>query len=340
MKGTVTAAIDGTPAQVLFAGLLPGLAGVYQVNLRVPFTTTFGQATLTISVGSTVSQGSITIPHRPLGFYYAIFGSKPVPGQGLTGLSGSGSALAIRQSDSFVWGNAGFNSWTNSTGLNDPAYSVVVGLAVTLKNGSSIVYDNNGLETNTYGNFYNNVGGPADTSKPGLSKAFSMSNYFPLVFATSLHLTQSTTITQMIGYFDQYGDADLPFNPANPYVRFRMNIWSDSAGPLPKETANYVGDVFSSDTSSGTFAYSATGASRVSSTVSTPSPINRITYTLSTPLTLPAGDYWFSHDVGIRSTPASSSTAQSIHGDESVLMQWHGVKAGRPVSMPVNHIAR
>ena len=32
----VTAAIDGQPAEVLFAGPAPGLTGVGQVNVRVP----------------------------------------------------------------------------------------------------------------------------------------------------------------------------------------------------------------------------------------------------------------------------------------------------------------
>ncbi|MGH7246705.1 MAG: hypothetical protein ACREH9_01240, partial [Pseudomonadota bacterium] len=36
VSATVTASIAGQPAQVMFAGLAPGFAGLYQVNLVVP----------------------------------------------------------------------------------------------------------------------------------------------------------------------------------------------------------------------------------------------------------------------------------------------------------------
>ncbi len=38
VSAAVTAAIDGQPAQVLFAGLAPGFAGLYQVNILIPST--------------------------------------------------------------------------------------------------------------------------------------------------------------------------------------------------------------------------------------------------------------------------------------------------------------
>lgn len=50
----VTAMIGSTPAQVQFAGLAPGFAGLYQVNILVP-SLTAGQYALTITVGGTVS---------------------------------------------------------------------------------------------------------------------------------------------------------------------------------------------------------------------------------------------------------------------------------------------
>ncbi len=33
---TVTATLNGSPVQILFSGLAPGFAGVYQVNLKLP----------------------------------------------------------------------------------------------------------------------------------------------------------------------------------------------------------------------------------------------------------------------------------------------------------------
>ena len=174
---------NGAPAQVTFAGLVPGLAGLYQVNAVMPFTTNLGNVNLTVSVGTATSQTNVSIPYRPLGFYYAMFGGKSIAGQTLNGLSGANSAMALRHSDNFVWGPDGFNTWTKTTGLVNAAFSGVSGLALTLKNGAASVYDNNGIEDNTFGTFYTNTSGP-DSGKPGLSKAYSMSNYYPLVFST------------------------------------------------------------------------------------------------------------------------------------------------------------
>jgi hypothetical protein len=47
-----------------------------------------------------------------------------------------------------------------------------------------------------------------------------------------------------------------------------------------------------------------------------PDPIWRLDFKLNAPLTLPAGEYWFSHDASIRSNPATSSTAASITPSE------------------------
>ncbi len=306
---------NSVPAQVTFAGLVPGMAGLYQVNFVMPVALDNGPVNIRVSVGSSTSQTSVNMPNQALGFYYAIFGGKQVAGQTLNGLAGSTSDLAIRQSDVFVWGNDGFNAWSKNTGLTSAAAAPISGLALTLKNGSATVYDNNGIEDGSAGGFYTNSNKTvSDTTVPGLLKAYSMSNYYPLVFASYVHLTQPTTITSLTGYFDEYGDANLPFDATNPYIKFRMNIWSSSAF-TPIETGGYVGDVFSTDSANGSFAYSRTNFSRTSSLPSVlPSPIDRITYTLGSPLTLPAGDYWISHDVAIRNAPAASSTSKAVRG--------------------------
>jgi len=53
---TVTATLSGTPVEVTFSGLAPGLAGVYQVNLRLPATLpTTVDGTLVINVAGSSS---------------------------------------------------------------------------------------------------------------------------------------------------------------------------------------------------------------------------------------------------------------------------------------------
>ncbi len=317
LTDTVTANIGGISSRVTFAGLSPGSSGLYRVNIVAPFIVVSGVVPVQITVGNVTTQANVTVPYRQLGFYYSLLGGKSVTGQTLNGVSGGTSALAFRQSDQITWGTAGLNAWTNDTGLNS-SFSVVSGLALTLFNGTTVVYDNNGIETNTAGNFYNNANGPSDTSKPGLTDMFSMSNYFPLVFAGYFRLAQSTTITKLTGYFDASGNITLPFDPANPYVKYRMNIWQNSPNPnLPGETGNFTGSVFASDNAPGTFSYSDTGLKLVSSVPNAfPKPIYRLTYTLASPLTLQAGEYWFGHDASVRAQAAASSTARSITVEE------------------------
>jgi len=70
----ITAGVDGTSATVLFAGLAPLLAGLYQVNVTIPSTTTSGDHTLDIggpdsyaaqariSVGTGIASSSVRQP--------------------------------------------------------------------------------------------------------------------------------------------------------------------------------------------------------------------------------------------------------------------------------------
>jgi uncharacterized protein (TIGR03437 family) len=309
---TVTATVYGMPAKVVFAGLSPGSTGLYQVNVQVPFAVITGPVAVRVTAGEISSQAYVTLPYRQLGLYYALLGGKAVPGETLNGVSGATSALAYQHSDVSTWGTNGLNAWTNDTGLGS-TFAAVSGLATTLLNGNAIVYDNNGIETNTYGTFYNNANGAANSQKPGLSDLYSMSNYFPLVFAGHFRLAQSATVTTMIGYFDVLGQLNLPFDPNNPSVQYRMNIWSNSTGPLPRTTGGFIGDVFSSDTTAGTFGFSDTGVKMISSSAAdAPKAVYRLTYRLASPLTLPAGDYWFSHDASVRPQAAPSPTGQSI----------------------------
>jgi uncharacterized protein (TIGR03437 family) len=305
----VTAAVNGVNAAVTFAGLSPGSAGLYQVNVQMPFIVVSGPLNVAVTVGGATTQTNVTLPYQQLGFYWSMLGGKQVTGQALTAVGGANSAVAFRQSDKTTWGNAGFNAWTNNTGLGSQ-YSTATGVALTMRNGTTVVYDNNGIETNSTGNFYNNTGGGLNSQKPGLSDMYSMSNYFPLTFAGYLKLSAATTVTELIGYFDVLGSKDLPFDPANGFVKYRMNLYSNATGTLPKETGTFTGDVFSSDTTAGTFSFSDTGVKVLSSLpTDDPKSIYRLSYKLAAPLTLPAGEYWFSHDASVRTTPAASSTA-------------------------------
>jgi uncharacterized protein (TIGR03437 family) len=306
-KPTVT--VSGISAPVSYAGLTPGSTGLYQINIQVPFVQITGPVPIIVISNGIVSQFNVSLPYQQLGFYWSLLGGQAVSGQTLNGVSGATSALAFEQSDGVTWGNTGYQAWTNNTGLGSN-YSVVSGLALTLFNGTSIVYDNNGIETGKYGTFYNNLGGGPNSQKPGLTDLYSMSNYFPLIFAGYFKLAQATTVTQLVGYFDVNGSTALPFDPTNPYVKYRMNIWTNASG-LPAQSSNlYSGNTFSSDTTGGTFAYSDTNVKIVSSSAGDATKqIFRLSYTLNKPLSLPAGEYWFSHDASVRGVPAVSSTA-------------------------------
>ena len=58
----VTVLVGGVPSEVQFAGLAPGLVGVYQVNFRVPANAPVGGQSLMVTVGDASSPAaSITV---------------------------------------------------------------------------------------------------------------------------------------------------------------------------------------------------------------------------------------------------------------------------------------
>ncbi len=299
----VSLSINGNPAKVTFAGLAPGLAGLYQLNFVAPYSHVSGDVPVSVSVGASVSQADVTVPVVPNGFYFVLTGGKIVNGQNKNTLSGVFSPVAFRNEDQTAWGSNGYRQWTTNLQLTDP-YTPTAGLALTLTNVGTIVYDNNGLENGTFGDYYDNSSRFTtripDSAKSGLYEAYCMSNYLPASFAGFFRLAAPTTFTQITGYFDPNGTPELRFNPADPNFKYRFNIFSNDAtrGDKPKETGSFTGDVFSSDRTAGTFAFSDTGAKRVFSDGASDS-IFRMVYTLGTPVTLPAGDYWFEHDAAV-----------------------------------------
>jgi hypothetical protein len=80
-----------------------------------------------------------------------------------------------------------------------------------------------------------------------------------------------------------------------------MNIWSNTSGDLLPALASFTGDVFSSDNVVGIFTNSDTGVDRIfgSDYNNMHDDILRLTYTLNAPITLAAGEYWFSSDAVI-----------------------------------------
>lgn len=228
------------------------------------------------------------------GYYYIISGGKFVNGQTVNGDNASGGTMRYLTDDP-AWGGYALDVWHKDDWFTDNA-----GFALTMKNGGSTVYDNNGLEDGSYGDYYN---GNGTHGSHGLYRGYSMSNNFDWIYAGYFKITSPTTIDTLIGYFDANGGAadTYPFNPFAAGLNYRMNIWSNVSGDLlPTNTGNFAGDVFTSDTAGGTFAVSDTGVVRVMPAPdNSTDPIYRLTYTLDTPITLQPGEYWFSHDAQV-----------------------------------------
>lgn len=226
-----------------------------------------------------------------LNYFYRITGGLFPTGNTPNGDANSGGTFRYITDDP-SWG------YTIDTWLKDGWFSDNAGFALTLKNGNAIVYDNNGIETNTYGDYYNQNGSHADH---GLYRGYGMSNNYDFVFASYFQLTDPTTITSITGYFDANGAAGTtpPFDPFNVQLAYNTNFWSSSTDPsLPTNTGSFTGDVFSSRTTGGTYSISDTNVVRVFTDNST-DPIYRLTYTLDAPITLGPGVYWFSQDAEI-----------------------------------------
>jgi len=266
--------------------------------------------------------GGLTFNGQPeyeidsLNYFYTITGGKFVNGQQFNGDNASGGVFRFLLDDP-GWGYP-MQKWNRDDWFVENA-----GLALTLYNGTTVVFDNNGIEDGSYGNYYDNLSNPGNPT-PGLYRGYSMANNYDWIYAGYFKLNEPTTITKIVGYFDGDGaDGQTPpFNPNDPLIRYAVNIWSsvegtgDDAGYLmPKLTGGFYGDVLSSETiagtafTSGAFSVSNTGVTRkfydADSNLLWEDPIWRVVYTLDTPYTLQAGEYFFGVNAQIVPEPAS-----------------------------------
>ncbi|MCP5114145.1 MAG: hypothetical protein GY953_25215, partial [bacterium] len=290
----VIVTIDGSDSETGYTGLAPYLPGLYQVNIFSPYFELIGDLETTMTVGNAASTEPTSLPVEPNGFYLVLGASKFPNNQTKTGVPGPGCAIVFRHETPEVWGQDGFQVWSPNTRL-EQEFQATSGLALTLRNNGTVVYDNNGVEDNSVGDYYDNSSGAVDDNdKPGLFLWFSMSDNLKAIFASHFRLMEPTTFTEIIGYFDGNGHEELRFDPHNAHNRFRMNIWSDGSDGLPAVNG-FTGDVFTSDTTAGEFAFSPTGVRRIFSDGAS-DVLFRMVYTLEEPIILPPGDYWFSHD--------------------------------------------
>ena len=89
-----------------------------------------------------------------------------------------------------------------------------------------------------------------------------------------------------------------------------MNIWSNQGTGVnigPVNTGSFAGDVFSSDFIPGIFSWGDTGVDRIygADYGYAHDDIFYLALQLDNPITLPAGEYWFSHDATVVPEPAT-----------------------------------
>ena len=254
------------------------------------------------------------------GYYYAVGGGLFPNGQTRNGDNGSGGTIRFVTDDP-IWGQP------TDTWRADDWFPVTSSLALTMSNGGSVVFDNNGIETGNVPAGYWDSSQVAGSTTVG----YSMSNNFDWIYAGYFHLDNATVIDKITGYFIVSTDPDSPaysgvaqFDPNNPNIAFHANIFSEIAGSMPTNTGSFRGDVFTSDATGGTFSWSDTGFDRVTSASS--SDIYRLDYTLNAPITLAAGDYYFSHDASVVPLPSVLLAGAPLMG---AVATWRRRRAAR-----------
>jgi hypothetical protein len=254
--------------------------------------------------------GSAELGTGEYGYYYAITGGLFPTGTDPNGARSSGGTFRFI-TDAPDWGYP-IDVWNT-----DGWFEQNAGMALTIQNGGTTIYDNNGIESGTYGDYYDaQAQGLDNEDTPGLYRGYSMPNNWDWMYATYVRLTEDTTFDTLIAYFDTngaiFGAGDNPFDPNAAAISYIMNFWTvgsgtctqDNVGCLPTNTGSFIGDAFSTATTSGVFSNSPTGVFRVFSDGSTDG-ISRLVFTLDEPFTLPAGEYFFGSGAVITPEPAS-----------------------------------
>jgi len=240
------------------------------------------------------------------GWYYAVSGGIFPTGTDPNGSRASGGTFARIWDDPTTWGATNLNTW-----VRDGWFTQSAGMAVTLYDGATAVYDNNGIDAGTYGNFYSALAqGTANAATPGLYQMYSNANNYDHIYATYLKLEQATTITSINSFFN-FNGLTGDFNPFASSVGYLMNFWSvvgdcqqDNVGCLPVNTNSFIGDVLSSYSLGGNFTVTDSGAVRQFDNGSTDA-IGRLTWTLPNAVVLPAGEYYFSASATVVPEPAT-----------------------------------
>ncbi|MEW6262178.1 MAG: VPLPA-CTERM sorting domain-containing protein [Thermodesulfobacteriota bacterium] len=239
-----------------------------------------------------------------LGYYYVITGGKFPNGQTVNGKKSSGGSMAFILDDP-AWQSWGYN-YALDTWHKDGWFEQTAGLALTMKHQGGIVYDN---FNNDAGTFYQTPPGQTSASTPGLYRGYSMSNNYDWIYAGYFKLDEATTIDTIMGYFDPTEG----FNPDASNIKYRMNIWAnvdvDVNGAIWKypDVASFTGSVLSSDYVSGSFTWGDSGWDRVfgEDYGYKTDDIWYLSFCLGQSITLPAGEYWFSHEATIVPLPGA-----------------------------------
>jgi hypothetical protein len=261
--------------------------------------------TCDVALAGRAFDGQMDFDSSPAGNYAVITGGLFPNGQTYNGNNASGGTIRFIHDDASLGYPGAFQTWER-----DDWFTETSSVALTMKNDGSIIFDNNGIETSSYPtNFYGNPSDPSQIT-PGLYCGYSMSNVEDWIWGGYFRVNEATEFDTIIGYFPEtyYDPIDLSY----PW-EFDVNIFSavdgigDDAGYLmPANTGAFRGDVFSSDTTPGTFYVSNTGEVRHYSGFSDNDDIiYRLLYELDEPFTLPAGEYFFSHDAQAIPEPVS-----------------------------------